>query len=69
MYNDDVRVTCRAFYGGAAYAAVWLPVEVTTSTTTLEWTYPAYTTLLVLSPKPLADVVLAWMIAQPCHIV
>lgn len=52
VYNDDVKVTCRAFYGGAAYAAVWLPVEVTTSTTTLEWTYPAYTTFFVPSLPP-----------------
>ncbi|CAJ1386495.1 unnamed protein product [Effrenium voratum] len=47
VYWDAVDVTCIAYVGAAAYTALYIPVEVTTSTTTEQWTHPTYTTFEV----------------------
>jgi len=47
VYWDDVEVACVVYEAdgrGTSFTAFFVPVEVTTTTTTLEWTYPTYTT-------------------------
>lgn len=47
VYWDDVEVSCviyEADGNGTSFTAFFFPVELSTTTTTVEWTYPTYTT-------------------------
>lgn len=48
VYWDDVEVACVVYAvpdgNGTAFTAFFVPVEISTTTTTVEWTYPTYTT-------------------------
>lgn len=48
VYWDDVEVACQVYAvpdgNGTAFTAFFVPVEISTTTTTVEWTYPTYTT-------------------------
>ncbi|CAK9053202.1 unnamed protein product [Durusdinium trenchii] len=46
VYWDDVEVSCMIYEGasGMSLTAFFLPEEVTTTSTTVEWTHPTYTT-------------------------